>query len=270
MYVISKQPNNCIVMFFIISLLLSSDLLQAQSKKVKVIELRNYLMRPGQRDRFIDSFEAKILDTLNGRGNYVLGQYRLKNAPDDFVWFRGFYDMSSRLRALEGFYTSPYWQKHVSIPQKYVLGYTNVYLLKPLSILNKSIDTTYAFETARFDKQNGLTVVDFYVANERRNQLLDFVATIYDSVMHVSGVKDFSYWISETAPNDYPNLPVFQDKNLLVIITFFKSEPEYKAALKRIESGMSEEQRFQMKRLVSTKATWVLYPTKKSFHIQEK
>ena len=260
-----NKTIHCKVVSFIICILLSCTFLNAQSRKVEIIELRNYLLRPGQRDYFIDSLEIKIMDTLNARGNYVLGQYRVKDAPDNFFWIRGFNDMTSRLEALKGFYSSEYWKKHVSIPIKYVLGYTNVYLLKPLNISDKKVDSKAGFEMDWFGKQKGLAVVDFYIANEMRTQLIDFVSTFYDSIMRTSGVKDVSYWISEPTPNDFPDLPVFQDKNLLVTITFFKDELQYINTMKKIESSMNEEQKFKMNGIVTTKTTWVLFPTKKSF-----
>lgn len=218
-------------------------------------------MKPGQRDHFIDSFEIKIMDSLTGRGSYVFGQYKVKDAPDNFLWIRGFDDMTSRKTALEAFYTSTFWEQHVRIPQRYVLGYTNAHLLKPLAIGNKKIDSSGAFETDWFGKTKGLAVIDFYVANEMRNLLLEAMATMYDSVMHAAGVKDISYWISEPIRNDYP-LPVFQDNNLLVTITFFKDESQYNATQKKIKAIMSEEQKFTMKRVVTTKTTLVLFPTK--------
>jgi hypothetical protein len=257
MNTIIHKTIHCKVVSFIICILLSSTFLNAQSRKVEIIELRNYLLRPGQRDYFIDSLEIKIIDTLNARGNYVLGQYRIKDAPDNFLWIRGFNDMTSRLEALNGFYSSEYWKKHVSIPRKYVVGYTNV--------SNRKVDSTAGFEMDWFGRQKGLAVVDFYVANEMRTQLVDFVSTFYDSAMRASGVKDVSYWISESTPNDYPNLPVFQDKNLLVTITFFKDELQYNNTKKKIEKSMNEEQKFRMNRIITTKTTWVLFPTKKSF-----
>ena len=250
--------------FFVIGTLIPSICINAQSKNIKVIELRNYLLRPGQRDNFIDSFEVKIMDSLNGRRNYVLGQYRVRDAPDNFLWIRGFDDMASRKTALEGFYTSKYWEQLVNIPRKYVMNYTNVYLLKPLRIADRKMDSTVTIGTDWFGKPKGLAVVDFYVANEMRNLLLEFFTTTYDSVLHAAGVKDISYWMSETAPNDYP-LPAFQDKNLLVTITFFNNQSQYIGTKSRIEEIMNEEQKFRMNRLVTTKTSWVLYPTEKPF-----
>ncbi|CAN5274694.1 hypothetical protein BH23BAC1_BH23BAC1_47160 [soil metagenome] len=66
-----------------------------------------------------------------------------------------------------------------------------------------------------------------------RDQLIEFVKDKYDSVLHANGIGDITYWISENTPNDYPSLPVFQDKNLLVTISFFKNENEYQAIAKK-------------------------------------
>lgn len=237
----------------------------AQSKSIKVIEIRNYLLKQGRRDSFINVFETLLMDTLNAKKNYVLGQYQVKNENDRFTWFRGFDDMLSRKGALEGFYSSAHWKKNENATGKHLIGYTNVYLLKPLSISTQEMDSSTAFDVNWFGKPKGVTVVDFYVANEMRAQLLDFVQTKYDSIVRAAGVKDISYWISETTPNNYPNLPVFQDKNLLVTIAFYKDEQEYASKKMQIEASMNEEQKFRWNRVVTTKTTWVLYPTKASF-----
>lgn len=245
--------------------LLISLYLQAQSKQVKVIEIRNYLLKPGTRDNYINVFDTLLIDTLNARKNYVLGQCTVKGENDHFAWIRGFDDMPSRKDALESFFGTQHWAKVQSEPGKYLVGCSNVYLLKPLAIAGGIMDSSSAFDANWFGKPKGISVVDYYVANGMRDKLLDFVRTKYDSIVHAAGVKDISYWISETMPNNFPGLPVFQDKNLLVSITFFKDEPAYNAALKKIDANMNDELKFQMGRIVTTKNTWVLYPTERTF-----
>lgn len=253
------------VICFILSFFFLSICAQAQSKKVKVIEIRNYLLKPGHRDKYIDAFKNKLLDTLNARGNYVLGQYRVKGENDHFVWIRGFDDMSSRKQALESFFSSAYWEKHKHIPGESLVGYTNVYLLKPLPIRVDKKSDAAGFNAKWFGKPKGVTVVDFYVANEMLDQLVDLVSARYDSLIRAAGVKDISYWVSETSPNNYPSLPVFQDKNLLVTISFFKDEREYHSMMNKIRANLSEDLKFALGRVITTKTTWILYPTEKSF-----
>lgn len=72
--------------------------------KLKVIELRNYLLRPGTRERFTDYFERHFIDSQDILGGYVLGQFRIQGDDDKFFWIRGFEDMQSRLVFLHGFY----------------------------------------------------------------------------------------------------------------------------------------------------------------------
>ena len=250
---------------FLIPLLPLSVYAQVESREVEVIEIRNYLIKPGQRDSYINGFETYFLDTLNAHGNYVLGQYRVKGAADNFVWIRGFEEMAARKTALENFFASLQWKKYSNIPGEHLLGYTNVYLLKPLNIAEGLEGRNGSFPIAWFGKPKGVAVVDFYVANGILENLIGFVDTKYDSLVRAAGVKDITYWVSETSPNNYPGLPVFQDKNLLVSIAFYKDEQEYQEILKRLEASMDEETKFTLARSFTTKTTWVLYPTEKSF-----
>ena len=248
----------------VMSIWLSS--ISTYSQDVKTIELRNYLIRPGQRDSYITAFETNLVDTLNLMKNFVFGQFRVKDAKDNFVWIRGFESMDSRKEDLKSFFTSEFWARNRSIPSKYLVNYTNVYLLRPIDIFK--VESKITFNGKWFGKPKGVAVVDFYVANDRLPQLIDFVKSKYDSIIRSAGVKDISYWVSEPEPNNYPDLPAFQDKNLLVSISFFKDENTYKSVSQELEKGLSAELRHQMLGIVTTKTTWVLYPTDKSFTLK--
>ena len=255
----------CAAISILIPPLSESVYAQVDSKEVEVIEIRNYLVKPGQRDTYVEGFETYFIDTLNAHGNYVLGQYRVKGEPDNFVWIRGFEDMPARKKALEDFFSSLQWEKYGNIPGEHLLGYTNVYLLKPLNLADSLDGKNKSFPTAWFGRSKRVAVVDFYVANEMLNQLIEFVDTKYDSLVRAAGVKDITYWVSETSPNNFPGLPAFQDKNLLVSIAFYKDEQEYEEMTKKLVASMDEESKFTFAKCFTTKNTWVLYPTNKSF-----
>lgn len=241
-----------------------------KGEHVKVIELRNYLLRPGKRDSFIIGFEDKILDTLNVRGNYVLGQYRLKGAEDNFLWIRGFNDMPSRMNALKSFYSCKYWEEVVWIPKAYLLNYTNVNLLKPLIFTDKNQNRSSDFPSDWFGKPKGIAVVDYYYAtNGWLDKLVEFIKTKYDPVIRASNVENISYWISEQAINDYVDLPAYQDKNLLVTISFYENEKAYENTIKKINATMSEETKNELLGIVTTNTRLVLYPTEKSFSVRQ-
>jgi hypothetical protein len=250
-------------LFIIIFVLPSLTYLQAQSKKVNVIELRNYLVKPGQLDNFIDFFETKLIDTFNSKGNLILGQFKVEGAPDNFLWIRGFENMKARAEGYQAFYESKFWQTNRNYPLANLINYDNVYVLQPLSLAKTGTDSKTSFDVDWFGKSKEVAVVDFYIAKEKRNELIEFVRNTYDSLMNTAGVKDISYWINQ--PNSESDAPTCLDKDLLVTISFYKNESEYNAIMQKINTGMEQETKFKMLGIVTTKTTWILHPTKKSF-----
>src|SRR5687767_12697413 len=77
-----------------------------------VIELRDYLLHPNQRDVLIELFEREFIETQEAHGMRVMGQFRDLDRPDHFVWLRGFADMAARQRGLEGFYGGDVWRAY--------------------------------------------------------------------------------------------------------------------------------------------------------------
>ena len=143
--------------------------------------------------------------------------------------------------------------------------YSLSYKVTPLNLSAGLNGKDISFPAAWFGQPKGIVVIDFYVANEMLDKLVSFVSNRYDSLLHAAGVKDISYWVSELSPNNYPSLPVFQDKNLLVSIAFYNNEQEYAEKMKRLNASMDEDMAFTFGRTVTTRTTWVLYPTKRSF-----
>jgi len=72
---------------------------------------------------------------------------------------------------------------------------------------------------------------------------------------------DYSCWVSELTDNDFPALPVFQDSNLLVTITFYSDEAAYEKKTAKVQAAMDEQMKADMQDIVTLKHTLVLYPT---------
>ncbi|HEV2660787.1 MAG TPA: NIPSNAP family protein, partial [Ktedonobacteraceae bacterium] len=68
-----------------------------------VVELRQYTLTPGRRDELIALFEHHFIEGQEQHGMQILGQFRRRTDPDQFVWLRGFPDVEARGRALQGF-----------------------------------------------------------------------------------------------------------------------------------------------------------------------
>lgn len=58
-------------------------------------------------------------------------------------------------------------------------------------------------------------------------------------------------------------LPVFQDKNLLVTITFYKNELDYEETMKMIDSKMNVDLKARLKDVITIKNIMILYPSEK-------
>ena len=58
-----------------------------------VVELRQYTLRPGQRDVLIDLFDRELVESQEADGMAIVGQFRDLDDPDRFIWIRGFASM---------------------------------------------------------------------------------------------------------------------------------------------------------------------------------
>jgi hypothetical protein len=267
------------MLLLIVTVILTSSFSQGKvtvqnlnaNQNIKVLELRNYLVRQGQRDEFINLFEENFVQSQNTLGGYILGQYRIKGADDNFFWIRGFKDMPTRYKFLNDFYSgSPSWKQHKSAANSMLLNNDNVYLLKSLNLKENANDVDFNFNTNWFGQEKGVAVLDFYTSNTKRDKLIEFVKKKYAAILNASKIENASFWISETTPNDFTGLPVFQDKNLLVQITFYKNELEYQNQLKEADSKMNDELKSEWADLVTIKNTLVIFPTEKSFSLKKK
>jgi hypothetical protein len=147
---------------------------------------------------------------------------------------------------LNDFYiNSPIWKEYGKEANEMMINSDNVYLLKPLykNVLLKT-DKTF-------------TVIDFYICNSTIEKVIKLFDTEYIPFIKTINVDDISFWISEMTKNDFPQLPVFQDKNLLVSITHYRDEAEYQTRQKEID-GMPTDLKKSMQELITTQNQWIL------------
>jgi hypothetical protein len=209
------------------------------SEEIKVLEVRNYLLKPNLADTFCDFFHTKFVEPMKELGGYTLGEFKMENSNDRFVWFRGFKDMDKRVKFLNDFYCeSIVWKENGKAANEMMINSDNVYLLKPLN-KNSNLKTN-----------KNITVIDFYICNNTIEQVIKLFDEEYIPFLNTINSNDISFWISEMQENDFPRLPVFQDKNLLVSITHFEDKDDYEAKQKAI-GDMPFSLNFSMQQLVT-------------------
>jgi hypothetical protein len=96
-----------------------------------VVELRQYTLRPGQREILVELFDRELVEPQEAVGMELLGQFRDLDRPDRFVWLRGFPDMESRRRSLEAFYGGPVWRANAAAANATMVDVDDVLLLRP-------------------------------------------------------------------------------------------------------------------------------------------
>lgn len=165
---------------------------------IKVLELRNYLLKPGQRDRFNAYFTEHFVDSQKVMGGHVLGKFAVKGENDKFFWIRGFENMQTRSAFLPALYGGPIWKEFGPDANAMMIDSDDVYLLKPLDDSQSSV----AANTVRLDY--------YFAKDETPSGLID--------VFTREHLKNTTLWVSELSENDFPSLPAFQYENLLVAI----------------------------------------------------
>lgn len=216
---------------------------------MNVIELRNYLLKEGKRDEFIQYFKDHFVHSQLHAGVHIPALFTIKNEEHRFVWIRGFDNMEQRSRFLPLFYGGEVWEKSGPAANDMMLEWHNVYLLKPLHS-----------DEAAFSPSNGFFVIDHYkVKNHKHNDMIDLLTKEYILLFRQQNVKPITLWVSEMTPNDFPRLPVYQDSNLLTVISRFNDEEEYGLIVNSADSAM-QQLTAKIDSLTDSKTSLLLYP----------
>ncbi|GAB1640469.1 NIPSNAP family protein [Krasilnikovia sp. MM14-A1259] len=163
-----------------------------------IVELRRYTLRDGRRDELIDLFDREFVETQEALGMAVLGQFRDLDRPDQFVWLRGFTDMSSRRAGLTAFYSGRVWAKHGPAANATMLDSDDVLLLREIVPLP-------VFDRGAAHPATVLHATIWYSA-----------CPFPDSVP--SADETLAVLRTEYAENDFPQLPV-RDEHALVLLS---------------------------------------------------
>jgi hypothetical protein len=182
-----------------------------------VLELRQYTLKPGQRDALIALFDRYFVESQEAAGMTIVGQFRDRRRPDRFVWIRGFPDMKSRHAALEQFYGGPVWAEHKAAANTTMLDVSDVCLLKPASP-----DTAFRLDIsgrpAVGDERKAAPVLAG-IHRLRRPADASIVSRFEERVVPEllrDGVHVESIFVTESAPNTFSRLPVREGEHLLV------------------------------------------------------
>jgi hypothetical protein len=192
-----------------------------------VIELRQYTLKPGQRDVLIDLFDRHFVESQEAAGMTIVGQFRDRRRPDRFVWIRGFPAMANRHHALERFYGGPVWAAHRAAANATMVDVSDVLLLRPVQS-----DGGFALEgdqmTPGTRPRNQTTVLAavYSLAKQADDSLVSQFERQVAPRLQSRGVTLNGVFVTETAPNTFTRLPVREGEHVLVWIATVEGSPE--------------------------------------------
>ncbi|KGQ18371.1 NIPSNAP family containing protein [Lysobacter dokdonensis DS-58] len=193
-----------------------------------VVELRQYTLHPGQRDVLIALFEREFLDTQETTGIRVLGQFRDLDAPDRFVWLRGFPDMAQRRASLESFYTGPAWQAHRDAANATMIDSDDVLLLKPVAPASGFALDLSSPHVAHAPDHGGLIVATLYAFDAPVDMdFLEFFAADLHPAVAAAGARVIASFATEYAANTFPRLPVRHGEHVFAWFARFDDATAY-------------------------------------------
>lgn len=202
----------------------------------KIVELRQYRLRPGRRDELIELFDRELLEPQEAVGMRVIGQFRDLDDPDRFVWLRGFADMESRRRALTAFYDGPVWAAHRDAANATMVDSDDVLLLRPSRA--GSAFGTVGGRPAPATPTPPTTAVIATILPLRRpadEAFVEFFEREAVPVLTATGAAPTNYLQTEPATNTFPRLPVRTDETVFVWFSAFPTWEEQGRHVARLE-----------------------------------
>jgi hypothetical protein len=79
-----------------------------------IVELRQYHLRPGQRDNWVKCMEEEIIPFQVKMGMVILGSFVGEDDDSVYVWLRRFESEAERKRLYDAVYQSDYWKNEIS------------------------------------------------------------------------------------------------------------------------------------------------------------
>jgi quinol monooxygenase YgiN len=201
----------------------------------QILELRQYQLAAGTHDAFVDLFETKLVESQEEQGMRLVGQFSDHDDKDRFTWIRSFADMAAREKALTAFYSGPVWKANRDAANPMLLDNDNVLLLKPVS-------SDLAFGPAQqrsavgvpSKKGGAVLVVIEYLWKMPNEGFSTFFRETMKPALENGGLKLLGAYLPADEPNNFPALPIREEKKLLVWFVHGESRDELAKSVTKV------------------------------------
>jgi len=185
------------------------------------VELRQYTLHDGTRERLIDLFENEFIASQEALGIGLFGPFRDLDDPNRFVWFRGFPDMHQRSGMLSAFYDGPVWRAHRDAANATMIDSDNVLLLRPCGV---SADSTPAggFDPGTSGPDALVVATIHYIDWSALETFAQFFDKTMKPALANAGSRILAAFETEPGTNTFPRLPVRDGETVFVWVAAFQ------------------------------------------------
>jgi hypothetical protein len=201
--------------------------------EASVVELRQYVLKPGAADALVEVFEAELVESQEALGMAVGGLFRDRDDADRFVWMRGFSSMEARGDALGAFYGGPVWKQHGPAANATMVDSDDVLLLRPSDPPHPAPAPGPRAPVGAAVRGDEWVVVTAWLHEPGRGTcswLAEHVQPLLTSALGTT----VATWRTEPAENTFPALPVRPDHAFVWAATF-ADHASYAAALAALD-----------------------------------
>lgn len=223
-----------------------------------MFEIRSYRLDPKRRGEFINHFERHLIHPQEALGIAVLGQFEPIGDVDRFVWIRAFSDMAARRQALAAFYEdSEAWKRHGPLANEIMRSWDDVYLLRSISDMPRiTVGYRAGSPSSPPAGRIGEALVVAVVITTEDDDASDLSrcrARDLSRRLHALGSGELDRFSSEPHANDFPRLPVKQERGTVISLAI-------------IPPDRCREARDSLEDFVGPRGrVWLLNPTARSF-----
>lgn len=236
-----------------------------------IVEFRQYTLHPNRRDDLIELFDREFVETQEAVGIQVIGQFRNLDDPNQFVWLRGFNDMSARAQSLTAFYGGPIWKAHRDAANATMIDSDNVLLLRlarPTSGFSLTHENRLPSGSNSNTVRDGfVTATIYYFDAPVDSNFISYFENTIQPVLMEAGASILAYFVTEDSPNTFPALPVREGEYVFVWFGGFQNQDAYErhlAELARSKLWKEEIPKSLNRRLKRKPELLRLSPTKRS------
>ena len=215
----------------------ASALEQEPAQSPALVELRQYVTYPGKRDELISLFENHFIEPQEELGMLILGTFREPEHPSHFTWLRGFADLDSRPKQLDGFYSGPVWNAYRNLANPTMEDSDNVLLLReafPGS--GFALPDVARAPIGSSAPLSGIVVVNiYYLRGDPRGGFIEFFKRDIVPELNRAAIHPLAALVPEITSNNYPKLKIREGENLFVWLARFDNTADYLRHLASLE-----------------------------------